>query len=562
MEWFITMGDRIMQFCFPWRITAMAMIVALLVFGTTPRIRALGPENPEVKKMLEKSLKYLETASHPRLGGKCLIGLVFVKHGHDEEHAQVQAAVDACKQAATPNADQIKDPIYDLGIAVIFLCNLDPSRYREEIQKLLDALDHVQKPHGGWGYAAKETGDTSMTQYGALSSWEAVKVGFVVPRESVEGMTNWIIRTQDPSGGWGYQGKMPENSGGARVKQDRVTLCLTTAALGSSYAAADLLGYIVPATKNDDPNIPSVLIPIKNELAPPKDDQGNVDFKELKQRQAEGHTWFAGHLDPYPKSWTYYYLYALERYESFREYANGSFAKDPAWYQKGVSYLKQHQAEDGSWASKPDMAVPDTAFGSLFLMRSMKKSIERAIAYGGGRMNGGQRLPENLAGAKLRENRLVSPLSDIDAAGALAIIRNPDHPEFLRAVASVTEFAKLIKAAQVNGGHSAQEVLLNLYETAPTPSRILILRILGQLDELKHTPILIAALEDDNLHVRREAYENLQRLTKRLAPLSPEVLNSAAERAKLIEDWTIWYERLAPPRLPAPKLTPTAAVLK
>jgi hypothetical protein len=62
--------------------------------------------------------------------------------------------------------------------------------------------------------------------------------------------------------------------------------------------------------------------------------------------------------------------------------------------------------------------------------------------------------------------------------------------------------------------------------------------------------------------VRREAYENLQRLTKRLAPLSPEVLNSAAERAKLVADWTEWYERLAPPRLPTATLTPSSASLK
>lgn len=544
------------------RIAAIAIIMAILSFGSPTRVRALNPESPEVKKMLEKSLKYLETASYPRLGGKCLIGLVFIKHGHGEEHAQVQVAVEACKAAAKPNVNQNNTPIYDLGIAIIFLCNLDPSKYHEEIQKLLDVLDHVQKPHGGWGYAGKETGDTSMTQYGALSAWEAVKVGFTVPRENVEGMTNWIIRTQDPTGGWGYQGKLPENSGGPRVKQDRTTLCLTTAALGSSYAAADLLGFIAPPPKSDDPNIPAVLIPVKNELAPAKNEAGDIDPKELKKRQAEGHSWYAAHDDKYPTSWTYYYLYALERYESFREYSNGNFSKDPAWYNKAVGYLKQHQEEDGSWASKPEYAVPDTAFGSLFLMRSMKKSIERAVAFGAGRMNGGQRLPDNLAGAKLRENRLVNPLTEVDAAGALAIIRNPDNPLFLRGVESVSEFAKLLKVAKVNGGHSAQEELLNLYETVPTPSRILILRIIGQMDELKHTPVLIAALEDENLHVRREAYENLQRLTKRLAPLNPDVLNSAAERAKLVADWTAWYERLAPPRLPAAKLTPTSTPIK
>ncbi len=192
------------------RVAAIAVIVALLFMGSPKAVRALNPESPEVKKLLEKSLKYLETANHERLGGKCLIGLVFIKHGHGEEHPQIQVAVEACKLAAQPNADQINTPIYDLGIAIIFLCNLDPSKYQEEIQKLLDALDHLQKPHGGWGYGGKETGDTSMTQYGALSAWEAVKVGFVVPRENVEGMANWLIRTQDPRAVGGIKASCPK----------------------------------------------------------------------------------------------------------------------------------------------------------------------------------------------------------------------------------------------------------------------------------------------------------------------------------------------------------------
>ena len=48
-----------------------------------------------------------------------------------------------------------------------------------------------------------------MTQYGVLASWEAKKNGFVVPVDSIERVLMWLMRTQDPSGGWGYQGVDP-----------------------------------------------------------------------------------------------------------------------------------------------------------------------------------------------------------------------------------------------------------------------------------------------------------------------------------------------------------------
>ena len=41
----------------PWRLAAIMIIAVLLVFGSASRSRALNPESPEVKKMLEKSLK-------------------------------------------------------------------------------------------------------------------------------------------------------------------------------------------------------------------------------------------------------------------------------------------------------------------------------------------------------------------------------------------------------------------------------------------------------------------------------------------------------------------------
>ena len=50
----------------------------------------------------------------------------------------------------------------------------------------------------------------------------------------------WLIRTQDPSGGFGYQGKIGE--GNKLVKQSEVRQSLSAAGLGSVYACSDMLG--------------------------------------------------------------------------------------------------------------------------------------------------------------------------------------------------------------------------------------------------------------------------------------------------------------------------------
>ena len=93
----------------------------------------------------------------------------------------------------------------------------------------------------------RETGDTSMTQYGVLSSWEATQAGFTVPIESIEGVATWLLRTQDPSGGFGYQGNV--GNGGGLVQQSDVKLSMTAAGLGSLCICASLLG-LRPRSKN------------------------------------------------------------------------------------------------------------------------------------------------------------------------------------------------------------------------------------------------------------------------------------------------------------------------
>jgi hypothetical protein len=128
----------------------------------------------------------------------------------------------------------------------VFLCELDPKRYQREIQWYLDLLHKRQKEHGGWGYDGNSiegydltTGDTSQTQYGSLGYWSAYRHGFQISPESLERLTQWLLRTQDPAGCWGYQGVLSESS--QRVEQNQINCSMLAAGLGSTLICADLL---------------------------------------------------------------------------------------------------------------------------------------------------------------------------------------------------------------------------------------------------------------------------------------------------------------------------------
>lgn len=214
---------------------------------------AVTPESPEVRAVLKKAFKFLDTAPEGRLGGKCLIGLAYLKDGADDKHPKVVEALRICEQVTRGEATAINSDIYSTGIAIIFLCTLNPSKHLPEIVKLRDSLQYRQKPHGGWGYADKPTGDTSMTQYGLLSYWEMNTAGIPISIESTEKVTNWLLRTQGPEGNWGYQGV--ESSDGKPVKQDSARQGMTAAGLGCTFIAADILN-LAELQFNNDADLP------------------------------------------------------------------------------------------------------------------------------------------------------------------------------------------------------------------------------------------------------------------------------------------------------------------
>ena len=84
-----------------------------------------------------------------------LVGLSLFKHDGKRDHPRIIEAASKIEQMLGSHDPAKLDintlEIYSTGLAIIFLVEVDPVRYRADIECLLASLRLRQKPHGGWG---------------------------------------------------------------------------------------------------------------------------------------------------------------------------------------------------------------------------------------------------------------------------------------------------------------------------------------------------------------------------------------------------------------------------
>jgi hypothetical protein len=523
---------------FPLGLLAVAAIATLPMAAS-----AVTPDSPEVRKVIDKGLEYLATANDGRLGGKCLIALAFLKDGKDETHPKIAEAVTACKNATR---GEVGADIYSTGIAAIFLCSLDPSKYSAEILKLAESLESRQKSHGGWGYPDKQTGDTSMTQYAVLAYWEMSKVGFPTSLDSTERVGNWLLRTQDPAGHWGYQGKEAEGRVSYDlVKQDSARPGMAAAGLGAAYMVADLLG-LGETTVQVDATLPAALRPLRKGQAQQARTR-KVDARKVRAAQERGRDWMRKNYVIETPYFGYYYLYALERYQSFLEAADGRSVKEPRWYNEGFSYLKKEQLENGSWKDEHEgLEAVNTAFATLFLLRSTKKAIERSKTFGEGALLAGRGLPEDPQAVRIRGGQIVSKKVDLTIAELIDVLFQPEHASFAAAAADIDYLRNELLAMQPadRGEHLAR--LRTLAASGVGDARLTAVKVMGQLRDLDSSETLIRALDDSDWRVVLAADESLRLIGRSVTPSPLGEKPEEQARAAATEKWKQWYVTIRP----------------
>ncbi len=500
---------------------------------------ALTPESPEVVASIDRGIQFLESTPDKRPGAKALIGLAFLKSGR-EDHPFVQEAVESIR--GTINDDYSED-VYSNGLSIIFLITLDPVKYRPEIDKLLGFMLARQKKHGGWGYDRRVTGDTSMTQYAVLSMWEADAAGINVPLPPLERVCRWLLRTQDPSGAYGYQGRIPRNSG--RINQAEIRHSMAAAGLGSLYVCIDFFG-LVGSAEPETPGVPGALQLVEREGdRKRRRPTGNVDRALIKEAAVLGADWFEKNHQMNATPYTHYYLYAYERYRSFREVAENNVEIEPAWYDEGARLLLNTQnSANGSWKSATTTgATCDTAFAVLFLLRSTKKSLNHAGRFGAGTLVGGRGLPTGngpvqLRGGKVIAKPLVGPAEDL-----LKLLEDPNQPDHDQAVQGFEDLARMGDEETLSE-HEAQ--IKELAAKGDPNARRAAVVALGRTGNLDNVPILIYALTDPDERVFLAARDSLRFISRRFDVFESEGVLSPNRLQAEIERWKQWYRRIRP----------------
>jgi hypothetical protein len=530
-------------------------LAVAVVLAATPSAMALTPESPEVKALVAKAITYLNVARVGDTGRHALIAYTMLKAGSDyditPEHPKVANALQAIR--ANPDALGTHNA-YDVAVAILFLILLDEvdesADYRSDVQHLQQILLKSQKPHGGWGYIGQGSGDTSQTQYAVLALWELERAGYAVPDSTWEGVCNWLLRTQDPSGAWGYQGK-DSGSVGSLVPQFGVRNSLAAGGLGSLYISFDILngGELIEPVEREEPddNVPDALEKVEDRAqgAPGAKRALGVNREPLLAAMQRADAWFGVNNALDVVDHKQYFLYAYERYRSFREKAEtGGVAPEAAWYDEGVKLLEASQSNDGCWLTGSNGAPADTCFAVLFLLRSSGKSIkEKIAALGGGSLIGGHGLPANADELRERGGRIRPKPMQGPAEALLAALEDADNPELESAIEGLHDL--VLGADDATLSRNAERLRRLAAEGTPA-AKIAAIQALAKTRNLDDVPLLIHLLTDENWDVAQESYTALRFMSRRFVELSPDLADSELERERVAEDWKSWYLAVRP----------------
>ena len=243
-----------------------------------------------------------------------------------------------------------------------------------------------------------------MTQYAVLAYWEMSKVGlFRTSLESTERVANWLLRTQDPGGNWGYQGKEAEGRIGFElVKQDSARPGMAAAGLGATYMVADMLGLGEVGAEQDASLPPPRPLDPQGAAATGPHAQGRRAHASARPRTAAA----SGCRRTTRSTCPTFPTTICTPWSGIRaswKRPRASSSKSRGGTTKATRWLKKEQQDDGSWKDTTEgLDAVNTAFATLFLLRSTKKAIERSKSYGEGALLAGRGLPADAEAVRIR----------------------------------------------------------------------------------------------------------------------------------------------------------------
>lgn len=542
-----------------------AILLAVAVLALRPadcQAQNYYPDHPVVKEMVDRAVQYLSTTNLKASGSESfgievLGAYTIYKVDGDPDHPVVAHGLNISKNyvdkvTAAQGGFEAKT-VYHMAVACMLLASVSVDNYGPQLLKARDFFLRIQQAGGGFGYIdgshKLDSGDISQTQYVMLALWTMSQVGIEIPEDRIMRTLGYLYAAQIKDaqgtylGGWPYQFE-PGNAGSLQS-----TSSLTACGLSSVLIAGDILGVF------------------RNRLAEAEEEEGLIPpaFKRViaeSEKKRRGANVDRPRLDacvnlglgfnrknPYQKTtWHYYYLYSLERFESFLEIANGKQNKSPPWYNAEVERMRAVQGRDGSWGGvdAPDVDVvlgpqTSTCLATLFLIRSTQKAIgdlKEAIAIGG------NELPSDLRTITMVNGKPISKNEATSIDDALKMLEDDKKAQGEdRLVADKIIFSK-------DPARRKDELnrFSRLLRSKDWKARRIAAKVLGRSDDLEMVPELIFALSDLDLEVNRNAETSLRLISRKLDKyhLPKEGGITDQDRIRAQREWKTWFLELRP----------------
>ena len=575
-----------------------ATVFALMGPGTPAQGQKIySPEHPDVEEMVERAVNVLENTPATDAGERTLLALAIVEANKryyqkiPRDHPKIQEAVqtilghipaeDPTEETSIDKSNLLKhDEIYYPALAMILLAEVDDVKYKTEIKRLLKSIETRQEPTGAFTYLKqKGTGDTSQTQYGALALFVAKHHGFAIDPEIAKRALQWLTISQRPGGAWVYKLRHKSaNDPGIPSGGSEATLSIQAAGLGTVYLLADVLQLMKrrksmsSATASDDIGLPkSVTVYVR-----PRDGEESLlnkvgplvsfDNGRLSSSTQGGNNWLEKNFDIDPVRWTYYYLYAFERYAWFREQAEGDMGSGKLvdWYDQGVEFLKDQQESTGRFKNETfqmENPLRATSFAVLFLVRSSEVISQPSSD---SELIGGLGFKKD---TELRASRgeIQSTEAERNLAEMISLMKEDLSRDQL---ASLTKsLKKAIVEFKYKDNKSRGEIksfLRGMVSARNYYRRLIAVRFLAGEQDMDNVPALIYALGDPDFRICLEAHDGLRLISRRIDSLriadttrtnsqrDPDVLTAEEENSLRAEynsvkrEWTEWFLKIRP----------------
>lgn len=505
------------------RVLVLTLAAITALAGLTGN-RAGAADKAQVQQAIAKGAGAIK-ANLKNIGGssKSLAYIALLKAG-EPEASPIMA--EAAAYVLAKIKDGVYNPssshIYEAGVDASLLADLNPEKYRGDLQKIADYLVKHQSPQGHWNYPepykeeSRTGGDISVTHYACLGLWAAARAGVQIDPVVWERVINWTSSCHNADGGFAY-------NPGVNISMDGMNSTMNMTINGA--------GIICIAMINLDPSrIPDfekgtapktavaakVVEKEKGSLEAVNLDAGNgEDAKGPKTGKIPAGAypavknalnWVGVRFAPVNNAAHHhraYYYYSLERMGAL---ANVTKLNGRDWFSECADHLISNQKPDGSWGITQVVSQEnDTSFAVLFLTRSTGKILKRTVIeppVGGGLLSGGRGLPDDLkdldANGNVKMKREKSSLDDL-----LASLQNADTGDLEE---TQTELVQQIQLGDKQELIGKKDMLLKLAVHPDPEIRRTAIWAIGRTGDLSLARFAILGLDDPDGGVMRESH--------------------------------------------------------